>query len=234
MLMKSGNSVYKIGMKDIPPHERPRERMMNLGVESLSNAELLSAILGFGSRNENVLRISNKLLVEYTLEKLSRASVNELKKIFGVSDAKACRIIAAMELGRRAAFEKEGNTNFIAGPADVAKMMMPRMSNLKQEFFRGLYLDSKKRPIKNGIISVGSLNTNNAHPREVFGPAMKEGAAALILVHNHPSGDPTPSKSDLGVTRKLLHAGEMLGIDLLDHVIIGRNEYVSLKEAGFI
>ncbi len=234
MLMKPRNSVYKIRMKDIPPQERPRERIINHGVESLSNAELLSAVLGFGSRDESVLHLSNKLLVEYTLGKLSRASVNELKKIFGISDAKACRIIAAMELGRRAAFEKEKNARFIEGPDDVAKMLMPRMRNLKQEFFRGLYLNSKKRVIKDGIISIGGLNTNNAHPREVFGPALRESAAALILVHNHPSGDPTPSKRDVEVTRRLLRAGKMLGIDLLDHVIIGKNEYASFKEAGLI
>jgi DNA repair protein RadC len=226
--------MYKLRMKDIPQHDRPRERIINLGVESLSNSELLSAVLGSGSRNEDVLYLSNSLLAEYSLGKLSRASANELKKTLGISDAKACRIIAAMELGRRAASGKEKSGRKIDEPADVAKILMPGMRNLRREFLRGLYLDSKGGVINDRIITIGVLNTNNAHPREVFGPAMMDGAAALIVAHNHPSGDPTPSSLDISVTRKLIRAGRILGIDLLDHVVIGKNGYVSFKEAGLM
>jgi len=232
--MKIEDCSYKIGMKDVPPEERPRERMIRHGVESLSNSELLSALLGSGSTKENVLQVSGRMLAKYSLGELSRAGVNELKGVLGIGDAKACRITAAMELGKRAVSEKETAAGFIDGPDDVARMMMPRMRNLKKEFFRGIYLNSKKRILKEEVISVGGLNTNNAHPREVFGPAMRESAAALVLVHNHPSGDPSPSRDDIIVTRKLLRAGRILGIDVLDHVIIGDGVYASLKEGRLI
>jgi DNA repair protein RadC len=233
-MMKSQNSKYRIKMKDLPEHDRPRERIIGSGVDSLSNSELLSAILGFGSGNEGVMDLSNRIMANYSLEKLSRAGVSELKKIFGISDAKACRIIAAMEIGRRAACEMSAEGRVVESPADLARVLVPRMRNLRKEFLRGIYLDSKRRIIGNEIISVGGLNTNSTHPREVFGPALRESAAALVLVHNHPSGDPAPSKDDLKVTRKLSEAGRLVGIELLDHLIIGKNGYVSLMEEGIL
>ncbi|MBN2330750.1 MAG: DNA repair protein RadC [Candidatus Aenigmarchaeota archaeon] len=222
-----------MGMKDIPTRERPRERMMMHGVGILSNSELLSAVLGFGSKNESVLHLSNKILAEYSLGQLSQASVNELGGFFGISKAKACRIIAALELGRRATSEKERMSGVVEYPADVARLMND-MRNSKQESFRGVYLDSKMRIIKEGIISIGGLNTNSFHPREVFGPALIEAAEAVILVHNHPSGDPAPSKDDIKATARLTKAGKMLGVEVLDHIIIGKDGYVSLKESGML
>jgi DNA repair protein RadC len=232
--MKPENSCYKIKMKDLPEHERPRERIIGNGVGSLSNSELLSAIIGFGSGEEGVAELSNRILADYSLERLSRAGANELKKISGISDAKACRILAAMELGRRAASQKGGKRVSVESPGDVAGMLMPGMRNLEKEVLRGVYLDSKKHIIKDEIISVGGLNTNSTHPREVFGPALRESAAAVILVHNHPSGDPAPSGDDVGVTKKLGEAGRVVGIELLDHLIIGKNGYVSLMEEGLL
>jgi len=232
--MKRSNPRYKIKMKDIPVHERPRERIINSGVSSLNNSELLSAIIGFGSGDEGVTELSNRILSKYSLERLARASVGELNEIFGISDAKACRIVAAMELGRRAATPKFGKRMTLDNSSDVAGIVVPEMRNLNKEILRGIYLDSKKHIIKNEVISVGGLNTNNTHPRDIFGPAVRESAAAVIVVHNHPSGDPTPSKGDIDATKKIVRVGKILGIDLLDHLIIGKNGYVSLREEGFL
>jgi DNA repair protein RadC len=232
--MKLSSPEYRVMMKDLPLHQRPRERLLSHGAEALSNAELLSAILGFGTRKESVLDLSSRILSEYSLERLSNARVRELKMIAGLSSAKACGILAALELGKRAACERSAEGRAIESPEDLVKLLLPRMRNLRREFLRGIYLDSKKRLLGNEVISVGGLNTNNVHPREVFAPAVRDSAAALVLVHNHPSGDPAPSKDDLKVTRKLTEAGRMLGIEVLDHIIIGRNTYMSMREEGLI
>ena len=232
--MKRSNPRYKIKMKDIPVHERPRERIINSGVSSLNNSELLSAIIGFGSGDEGVTELSNRILSKYSLERLARASVGELNEIFGISDAKACRIVAAMELGRRAATPKFGKRMTLDNSSDVAGIVVPEMRNLNKEILRGIYLDSKKHIIKNEVISVGGLNTNNTHPRDIFGPAVRESAAAVIVVHNHPSGDPEPSEADLETTKRLIKSAKLLDIDILDHIIITKIKFFSFKEKGLI
>lgn len=227
-------AIPAVRMKDMPANERPRERLLSLGAEALSNTELLAVLLGSGTREEGVMALSSRIISSCGFEWLSSAGARQLKGLHGVSDAKACSIIAAVELGKRLAIGSVRPMMSIEGPEDVARMCMPRMRGLKKEYFRGLYLDSKKRLLKEEVISVGGLNTNSVHPREVFSTAIRESAAALIIVHNHPSGDPAPSREDISVTKAISEAAEMLGIELLDHMVIGKGRYVSLRQEGLI
>jgi DNA repair protein RadC len=230
--MKAVSHSYPVKMRELPLHERPRERLMSHGPEALSNTELLSVILGSGTKNESVMNLSARILSSYGFERLSDAGHRQLKTVHGISDAKACTILASVELGKRIATGGHAGRRSVQGPEDVAMMVAPRMRGLRKEHFRGIYLDSKKHVIKDELISVGGLNSNSVHPREVFGPAIRESAAALILVHNHPSGDPTPSRDDVKTTGMISEAAEMLGIELLDHIVIGRDGYRSLREEG--
>ncbi|MBA3044273.1 JAB domain-containing protein, partial [archaeon] len=219
---------YRFTIKELPDEEKPRERLIGFGPSALSNAELLAIILRIGNPGENVLDLSKRLLKEHDIKCLSQVTVGELKKTFGVGDAKACQIIACFELGRRAAKHTNGVKPLIKTPQDVADLLMPEMQYLKKEYFKCLYLDSKNRIIKNDTISVGSLNANIVHPREVFKAAISESAASVILVHNHPSGDPKPSRDDVEITKRLMETGEVIGIKVLDHMIIGDGRWISL------
>lgn len=225
---------YKIKIKDLPIEERPRERLINFGPKALSNAELLAIILRTGSRKETAIDLSNKLLKDYNITSLSQISVGELNKIFGIGEAKACQIIACFELGRRLASYTDKPKPMIKTSQDVANLFMPEMRYLKKEHFKGIYLDSKNKVMKEENISVGSLNASIIHPREVLRTAISEAAAAIILVHNHPSGDPSPSKDDIELTKRLIEAGNLMGIEVLDHIIIGDDRYISLKERELI
>ena len=231
--MNKKSKGIKYNIKDLPKEERPRERLIKFGSENLSNAELLAIIIGTGSTKENVLNLANRLLTKYDIKKLSQISTTELKKIIGIKDAKACQIIAAFELGRRLSTSKNFKKQ-ITMPSDIANLFMSRMQDLRKEFLKGVYLDSKCKIIKYETISVGGLNTNIIHPRDVFKTAILEDAVGIILVHNHPSGDPTPSSDDIKLTVKLKETGKLIGIELLDHIIIGDNRYVSFKERGVI
>jgi DNA repair protein RadC len=225
------NIKYKI--RDLPVEDRPRGRLIKLGPENLSNAELLAIIIGTGSIRENVLNLANRLLANYNIKRLSQITITELKKITGIKDAKACQIVAAFELGKRLSISKNLKKQIIT-PSDIADLFMLRMRDLKKEILKGVYLDSKCNVIKYETIAVGGLNTNTVNPGEVFKTAILEDAAAIILTHNHPSGDTTPSSDDIRLTRKLKQLGKLIGIELLDHIIIGDNEYVSFKEEGII
>lgn len=227
-------TAYKFTIKELPDEEKPRERLIGFGPSALSNAELLAIILRIGNPGENVLDLAKRLLKEYDIKCLSQISVGELKKTLGVGDAKACQIVACFELGRRAAKHTNGVKPLIKTPRDVADLLMPEMQYLKKEYFKCLYLDSKNRIIKNDTISVGSLNANIVHPREVFKVAISESAASVILVHNHPSGDPKPSKDDIEMTKRLIETGEVIGIKVLDHMIIGDGKWISLKDEKII
>lgn len=207
---------------------------MNTGPGALSDAELLAIIMGGGTYKENVLNMAKRLLKKYNLKALSQTRVSELKKIFGIGEAKACQIIAAFELGKRLAAYTDGPFPTIENAEDVARLCSPKMRDLKKEHLQALCLNSRKRLIKNETISIGSLDTNVIHPREVFKSAVIEGAAAIILVHNHPSGDPTPSEEDIGITKQIAEAGKVMGIELLDHVIISSGGFVSLMELGML
>jgi len=221
-------------IKSLPSEERPREKLIKHGPKILTDSELLAIILRTGNKKESVLGLSNKLFNKYNLKSLSRIKISSLKKQLGIGDAKACQIIACFELGKRLASFKEDKRPIIKNVKDIAKLFVPEMGSLEKEHFKGVYLDSRKRIIKQENIFIGSLNESIVHPREIFKIALDENAAAIIILHNHPSGDPTPSSYDIEMTKELVKAGELLGIPILDHVIIAGKKYVSLKEKGLI
>jgi len=213
-------------IKDIPLENRPRERMKKLGLSSLSDAEILALILQKGTRSDNVIDMSNKLIAKYGLEKLSSLSLTELSVIDGIGEAKATQVLAAFEISRRIPL-------FTGTKITSAKDVFEKyeyLSDLKQEQFMVLILDTKNKIIKEEIVSIGTLDSELIHPREIFKSAIKESGNAIIVIHNHPSSDCTPSKEDLRITDKIAEAGEVLNIKLLDHVIIGQDNYWSWKE----
>lgn len=229
---------YRLTLKDLPAEERPRERLWKYGPEVLSNAELLAIIIRTGNRNETALALAQRMLSELGqgegLNFLVDATVEELTKVKGISMAKACAIKAAVELGKRIGGIKSTGKVFIRSPRDVANLLMNEMRYLKKEYFRTIQLNVKNQVLAVEDISVGSLNSSIVHPREVFKGPIRRSSAAIILIHNHPSGDPSPSREDIEVTRRLYEAGKLLGIDVLDHIIIGDGIYTSLKEKGII
>ncbi len=230
--MEEKRVEYKAKIKDMPEDERPRERLIKYGPKHLSTAELLAIVMRVGTREENALELAKKLLEKYNLPALSKSDVIELRKTLGIGDAKACQIVASFELGRRLlTYESKPP---IRTPQDVADMFMSELRYLKKEIFKGVYLDTKNRVIADETVSMGSLNTNIVHPREVFKKAIEKSAASIILVHNHPSGDPTPSNEDIELTKRMREAGNLLGIEVFDHVIIGDGKYISLKEKELI
>jgi DNA repair protein RadC len=223
----------KISLRDVPTEERPRERMQTLGAEALSNAELLAILLRTGSRSESVLHLSERLLIEAEgLKNLLDMSLQEMTMLHGIGLAKAIQIKAALELGRRVASFAKESRYVIRSPKDAAHYLMEEMRLLKKEHFVCLFLNMKNQVIGKETIFIGSLNSSIVHPREIFRSAVKRSSASIICLHNHPSGDPTPSPEDIQVTKRLFEAGEIMGIELLDHVIIGDLDYVSLKERG--
>lgn len=225
---------YKLTIKEMPKEERPRERLITFGSKALSNSELLAIILRTGNKNESVLNLCKRLLNNYDIKALSQVSLDELKKIYGIGVAKACQLVACFEIGKRSAAPANCSKRTIKNPSDVADLLTPEMRDMKKECFKTLCLDTKNKLVKNDTISIGSLNTNIVHPREVFKTAISASAAAIILVHNHPSGDPSPSKDDLELTKRLIEVGDIMGIEVLDHIIIGDGIYLSLKEEHLI
>lgn len=221
-------------IKELSENERPRERLILNGSKALSNAELLAIVLRQGSPKESVIMLANRILKGYNLRDLSRAQISELKKLKGIGDAKACQILACFELARRLASFSDQKKVQVNSANDIAKRFLPELSTARQEHCVGVYLDSRKRIIKQQTLFIGSLNSSIIHPREIFHLAMIEGAAAFILVHNHPSGDPSPSSEDCEITEQLVTAGKIMEIELLDHVIIGRSSYFSFQEEGLI
>jgi len=224
---------YHPTIKDLPVEERPRERLKKYGAGSLANAELLAIILRTGVGGENVLSLSTRLLAKFGgLMGLARASFSELCGEKGIGVAKAAQLKAAMELGRRLLIASPGERPQVKSPADAANLLMMEMSFLEQEHMRLILLDSKNYVLDTPTMYIGSLNTSVIRVGELFREAIKQNCAAIIVVHNHPSGDPTPSPEDVAVTELLTQAGQLLDIDVLDHLIIGQQRYVSLKERG--
>lgn len=216
-------------IKDISKENRPRERFQKFGPNALSDAELLAIILQKGSKQENVIDMSNRLISKYGIDKLSDLSLKELQEIKGIGPAKALQIKALFEFSKRHNLYKI-NENPIKSAKDVFEYASQRLLGKNKEYFMILLLDSKNRIIKDEIVSIGTLNASLIHPREVFKSAIKESANSIILVHNHPSGDPSPSKEDEEITKRIFDAGELLNIKVLDHVIIGNEKYHSFKE----
>lgn len=243
----SGRREAAPRVKDLPPAERPRERLLAGGAGGLSNADLLAILIGSGSgrSGESALDLARRLLAMGAgrgagraapgeadgLQWLASARAEELCRVRGIGPAKAAQLVAAVELGRRLAASRPARPR-IQCPADVSRLLMAGLRDLDREHFYVVLLNTKHYVLGVDLISVGTLNGSLAHPREVFRAAIRRGAAALILVHNHPSGDPTPSPEDVQVTRRLVEAGRLMGIDVLDHVIIGDNCYQSLRELG--
>jgi len=218
-------------IKDIPRVDRPREKLMKYGPEKLANAELLAILLGNGTAGLNVVELSKKILRSFPGGKLAGAKAEELRKFFGLGPSKACEIEACFELGRR--LLKDKKAELILAPKDVWENMKDIRDN-KREHFVVFYLDSRNQEIKREIISVGILNANLVHPREVFEPAIRYSTAQIIIAHNHPSGDTRPSEDDVEVTRRLMEAGKILGIEIIDHVIVSESSFLSLKCEGLL
>jgi len=222
-------------LRDVPVEERPRERMMKYGAHALNNAELLAILLRTGTYSENAVGLAMKLLKEIGgLRQLVDRSTEELMSIKGIGPAKALQLQAGIELGRRIARSVMEDRVVIRHPRDVAELLTEELRYLKKEHFVCLFLNTKNHVIGRETLSIGSLNASIVHPREVFLAAIKRSSASLICVHNHPSGDPSPSPEDIEITRRLSEAGAIIGIEVLDHVIIGDRDYVSLKEKGLL
>jgi len=226
---------YRPTIKELPEDIRPRERLLKEGAEALSDVELLAILLRTGSRATTALDLASLLMVRFkNLHRLVDAAVEELSDVKGVGPAKASQVKAALELARRLAQFSEASRPVIKSPNDAAALVMEEMRHLDREHFRALLLNTKNQVIGTDKVSVGTLNSSTVHPRELFRNAIRRSAASLILVHNHPSGDPAPSREDLDITRRLIEAGKIIGIEILDHIIIGDNRFISFKAKELI
>jgi DNA repair protein RadC len=230
----NANGGLRPRIQDLPFDDRPRERLARDGAAVLSNSELLAILLRVGIAGENAIRVAERLLVEvHGLPGLHRAAYSELCALKGIGPAKAAQLMAAIELGRRIASSAAEERVTIGSPADAANLLMYQMAALEQEYLYVILLDTRNRVLGRPLeVYHGSLNTSLIRVGEVFREAIRSNAAGLIVAHNHPSGDPSPSPEDVAVTRALVEAGKLLDIDVLDHLVIGRYRFVSLKERG--
>lgn len=222
-------------VRDLPKEDRPREKLIGRGAAALSDTELLAILLRTGTSSVSVLHLAEEVLAKYRdkgLVAIMNMSPQEIATVHGVGLAKAATIVAAVELGRRLSTRAAQKTEKIEGPEDAARYMMPMLRYEQKEHFLVMLLDVRNRVIATSTISVGGLTSSIAHPREVFREAIRHSAAALILVHNHPSGDPSPSREDIQLTRQMMKAGEVMGIPVLDHIILANDEFISIKEAN--
>jgi DNA repair protein RadC len=229
----TANEHYHPTIMELPSNERPRERLLHYGANALSNAELLAIILRVGTLDANAVQVGQQLLAEFGgLGGLVRASNEQLETTKGVGPAKVAQLKAAMELGKRLLIESPDERPQIRSPADAANLVMSDMSYLEQEKLKVMLLDTKNRVLDTTEVYAGSLNTSLIRVGEIFKEAIRANCASIIVVHNHPSGDPTPSPEDVAVTKQMVEAGKLLDIEVLDHLIIGQLRFVSLKERG--
>ena len=220
-------------IKQLPPDSRPRERLANLGAAALSDVELLAILLRNGTKNKSALALAQELLAKFgDVTAIARMKHGELKTMAGVGESKAAQILAAVEVGRRVLGNSQKPKTRLSSPKEVFDYLSAGMKGLVKEHFVAVYLDSKNRLIGQETVSVGTLDSSHAHPREIFSGAIAVGAKSVIVAHNHPSGDPTPSKEDIEITKRLQSAGRLLGIELLDHIIVGSESCVSMREEG--
>ena len=222
-------------IKELPAELRPRERLLAAGAASLSNIELLAILLRVGTKNTSAVELAAHLFARFEdLTGLLDASVEELSSVRGIGSVKAVQIKAALEMGRRLALMPSTQRFAIQSPDDAAALVMENMRYLDREHFKAIFLNIKNQVLALETISVGTLDSSIVHPRELFKAAIRKSSAGIILLHNHPSGDPTPSREDIEITKRFYKGGEILGISVLDHVIIGDNKFISLKAKGII
>lgn len=235
--MIKNHSIYKRDtIKDLPLNERPREKLEKYGVETLSNEELIAIIIRTGNKEDTAIDLGRRVLSldERGLAALRDVSLEELMEVKGIGKCKGGQILSALELGKRLSFRESLEKFKIQSPRSIADLFMDEMRYLQKEHFRIILLDTKNQIIGTEEISVGTLNASIVHPRDVFKVAIKKNSNAIILIHNHPSGDPTPSREDINVTTRLIESGNILGIKVLDHIVIGDKRFVSLKERNLI
>ncbi len=229
LLSGEGEKKYVLKIRDLPKEEKPREKLMKYGPDALSVSELMSIVFGVGTKKEEVLAMSGRIIKEYGEKTIANEKdAVRIQKALGLPAAKACQIVACFELGRR--FFKSGTDGrplYIRTPRQAYEYLKD-MGNLTKEHLRGLYLNAHYHLVHDEIISIGSLTANVIHPREVFLPAMEHSASAVILAHNHPSGVATPSDEDIAITRQLVEAGKLMGIEVLDHIIVTRKTFMSI------
>lgn len=225
--------MNNILIRDIPVNERPRERLVKYGVKNISNEELISIILKTGTKEKSVKELSNMILSKYSdISNLKELEIQDIMKIKGIGKVKAIELIASIELGRRVYIDKNIDELKIKGSIDVYNYFNDLLKDKKQEHFYAVYLDNKKKVITKRLLYIGTINGSVAHPREIFKTAYLVSASFIICVHNHPSGDPTPSNEDIVFTNKLIEIGKLNNIPVLDHIVIGRNCYYSFFEEG--
>ena len=226
-------SKVKKTIKELPEFERPREKLIKKGVKALKKEELIAILLRSGLKGKNALEVANDILLKYGDKKLLSASYEELRNMRGIGPTKAVQILAAIELGSRLFKEKSEKEIYINSAEDAIKELVHIKENKKENFIV-LYLDARNKLIYKETVSIGSLNANLVHPREVFEPAVRHLAAQIVLAHNHPSGDPEPSEDYLLLTKKLVESGKILGIEIFDHIIIVKDDFFSFKNKGII
>jgi len=220
-------------MKDLAPDDRPREKLLRHGAAALGDNELLALVLGSGFRDVGALRLANELLgARGGVHGLVRSTIADLARVAGIGSAKAAQVLAALELGRRTLAHAPSARVQLLTPNDAARYLIPAFGSRPVEQFGIVLLDTKHRVLRTTIVASGTLNSTVVEPRDVFREAVLAGAAAVVLFHNHPSGDPTPSPDDVELTRRLRAAGTLMGIDVVDHIVLGDTRYCSLKEAG--
>ncbi len=226
---------YSVAIHEMPSDERPRERLKNHGSNALSVAELLAILLRTGTQEHSAIGLADLLLRDFKgLRGITTATLDQLCTIKGIGEVKAIQIAAMVELGKRIGQATLGDRTSVKGPRDVANLLMPDLRDKTREHFMAVLLNTKSELLKTVEVSVGTLDTSIAHPRDIFREAIISNAASIIVAHNHPSGDPSPSKADILVTQRLVEAGKLIGIDVVDHVVLGDNRWVSLQERGLM
>jgi len=231
-ILDNADRKYILRVRDLPVEDRPREKLLECGISALNTAELLAVVLNTGTTKEEIMSMTHRIVKEYGEQIItSETEPRVIAKNFDLPIGKACQIAACFELGRRF-FKKSSNGQSVVHTAKQVFEYLKDMGDLTKEHLRGLYLNSHYRVIHDEVISIGSLTANIVHPREVFRPALEYSAAAVIIAHNHPSGGVKPTDSDIEITKQLVESGRILGIDLLDHVIIGKNKFASLALAA--
>ena len=222
-------------MEEIPVEDRPRERLKNIGVEALSVRELLAIVVGPGTRQMGAMDLAGEVVSAFeSVRDMAGASVERLSRVSGMGFAKACRLRASIELGKRVVKAGRGERRTVRCPEDAACLVMEDMKNLDREHFKVILLDSKNAVISVETVSVGTVNASIVHPREALKPALEKSATSMILVHNHPTGNVSPSREDILITRRFEKCGRILGIEIVDHLIIGDDDYKSMKESGYL